>query len=245
MVGTSWGLNASTLSGSMGTQTLPVLGWTTKGDFSRWFICLLTLMSSLGYVYCSTMSLRKVFASCFCLKVAADLRRSSPSFSIWAQMAWEVASGWSFMYLETASFSCSLNVSRMLARCGPFLRISWAAKMPLGSSLKKCSQILCASRTEGWSSSVVVLSSARTLFCPLATSVRYSATALRCSFDSLRAALSHTQQWTPRRPEYTNTKFLKPKSCSRARLSVFIAAFMKVQHFVQSFAPVQHVRMSS
>ena len=48
MVGTWAGSKAFKWSGSMGTQTRPVLGCTTKGDFKRWFICLLTLMSSLG-----------------------------------------------------------------------------------------------------------------------------------------------------------------------------------------------------
>lgn len=48
MVGTSAGSKSFRLSGSIGTHTLPVFGCTTKGDFNKWFICLLTLISSLG-----------------------------------------------------------------------------------------------------------------------------------------------------------------------------------------------------
>ena len=50
---------------------------------------------------------------------------------------------------------------------------------------------------------ILVLSqgSARHFPAPLETSVRYSATAERCSLLSFRASVSQTQQWTPRRPE--------------------------------------------
>lgn len=56
MVGTVLGSKAFTLSGSIGTHTRPVLGCTTKGDFRRWFICLLTLISSLGKITLATES---------------------------------------------------------------------------------------------------------------------------------------------------------------------------------------------
>ena len=55
MVGTVLGSKSFTLSGSIGTHTRPVLGCTTKGDFKRWFICLLTLISSLGKMTLATV----------------------------------------------------------------------------------------------------------------------------------------------------------------------------------------------
>jgi hypothetical protein len=47
-VGTSASLKFSTSLGLKGTQMLPVLGWTQKGDFNRWFIPVDTLASKRG-----------------------------------------------------------------------------------------------------------------------------------------------------------------------------------------------------
>jgi hypothetical protein len=41
---------------------------------------------------------------------------------------------------------------------------------------------------------------------PPETSCKYSATAERAVTSNLRASSSHTQQWTPRRPENTHSK---------------------------------------
>ena len=59
---------------------------------------------------------------------------------------------------------------------------------------------------------------------------RYSATADLASFVSDLARSSHTQQCTPRRPEYTHSRCLNPKSSRSAASSTLTATCMKVQH---------------
>jgi len=48
MLGTAVMSNSNAFFGSKGTQTLPVFGWTQKGDLSRWFRSLETLTSKRG-----------------------------------------------------------------------------------------------------------------------------------------------------------------------------------------------------
>ena len=47
-VGVVCGSHSSTFDGSIGTQTRPVFGCTHQGDFSKWFLCVLTLTSKRG-----------------------------------------------------------------------------------------------------------------------------------------------------------------------------------------------------
>ena len=56
-----------------------------------------------------------------------------------------------------------------------------------------------------------------------------AASAERASLVRSRAALSHTQQCTPRRPEYTNSSSLKPKSSRRLASSTLTTAAMNGQ----------------
>jgi len=56
IVGTTVGSKSSSLDVSMGTQTRPVPGCTTNGDFSRWFSFFETSISRRGYVYSRTTS---------------------------------------------------------------------------------------------------------------------------------------------------------------------------------------------
>merc|ERR1719336_576506 len=164
------------------------------------------------------MSFRNSFNSDFCLKLLAWSTRSSANFSNCAQMSSELASGCALTNLEMVLCSEVLMPSRMFDRWGPFLRMSCACKTPFGSSLKKYLQTLYASSTDGCSSSQpFILISARDLPTPPATMVRYSATAERWSLDSDLAVLSQTQQCMPRRPEYTKSKCLNPKSLRKAR----------------------------
>jgi hypothetical protein len=53
---------------------------------------------------------------------------------------------------------------------------------------------------------------------PPETSCKYSATADLAITSNLRASSSHTQQWTPRRPENTHSKWWNPKSSEEQML---------------------------
>lgn len=62
---------------------------------------------------------------------------------------------------------------------------------------------------------------------------------------SMRARLSQTQQWTPRRPEYTQRRCMKPKSSSSARSTILMAVVMNGQHLWQMAAPLRRGGLSS
>lgn len=55
-------------------------------------------------------------------------------------------------------------------------------------------------------------------FSPPVTSCKYSAITDRAATSNLRAPSSHTQQWTPRRPENTQSKCSNPKSSGHKML---------------------------
>lgn len=73
----------------------------------------------------------------------------------------------------------------------------------------------------------------------------YPDTAFLVASSMTLARRSLTQQWTPLRPEYTQSKCLKPKSSLSARSSTLIATVMNSQHLGQMAAFEQQVRISS
>ena len=54
-----------------------------------------------------------------------------------------------------------------------------------------------------------------------------------------------TQQWMPRRPEYTHSNDLNPKSSVNARSKILTATIINCQHFSHILAPSQQVLTSS
>ena len=79
---------------------------------------------------------------------------------------------------------------------------------------------------------------------PRITSVQPTS-ALRASSGSARASGSDTQQWIPRRPEYTQTMWRKPKSSRSTLSSTSTATAISFQHRAQICLSEQHVRISS
>lgn len=215
-VGTVVGSNSSSLPGrvSMGTQTLPVPGCTTNGDLSKWFSFLLTSISSLGYVYSSTISCfaaRRSFVSRFLLAPPALVMASmSAHFDVedrpgaeahfFRKESFSVLSGNS-----CRSFSARSSVSQgscfsrtSSAKCGARM-----SRLRLRSmSVHLAASHVARNRTHVKCGCNGLLTFTFLPLCapPLRTS-KYPATALLFWSSIVRAFLSQTQAWAPRRPE--------------------------------------------
>mmetsp|Transcript_1908 Transcript_1908/g.6651 ORF Transcript_1908/g.6651 Transcript_1908/m.6651 type:complete len:201 (-) Transcript_1908:748-1350(-) len=88
-VGTAIGSKVPADFGSMGTQTRPVLGCTQKGALSRWFMCLDTSTSSLGYVCAKTISCtaRDSWPARRLFVLSTELRLRSTAATSWSHRA--------------------------------------------------------------------------------------------------------------------------------------------------------------
>mmetsp|Transcript_11916 Transcript_11916/g.46535 ORF Transcript_11916/g.46535 Transcript_11916/m.46535 type:complete len:250 (-) Transcript_11916:230-979(-) len=249
MVGTCMGSKLSQSSATMGTHTRPVFGCTQKGDLSKWLIPLVTFTSMRGYVNARTMvgmALASAVRSrkCTCL---SPLR-------VWATADWsctqrcDAVTPGAAHATRTVSFrspTSGTNASTLSQRS-----VCPSARRPCPDSgmmfsMNIVSRSPRARFSEGWSGTVSGTRSAAFFSIVPLIALKYSTIAERPSLPRARAERSHTQQCTPRRPEYTQKMCLKPKSSLRPRSITRMATVMYGQQRWQMPAPEQQVRISS
>lgn len=75
------------------------------------------------------------------------------------------------------------------------------------------------------------------------TTLRYSAMADLAACESLRAPSSHTQQWMPRRPEYTHNRCSYPKSSGEEYFKVSLIVVQCHTHNITAILQLWLVNM--